>query len=76
MSTTLTLRAAPMAQAFSGAFSHAVALLASWLQPREETPAEAACRVRNLADQYRTTQPGLAADLRAAADRHNNFGEG
>ena len=67
--------AEPIGRTAAGAYAHAVALLASWLRPRTESPAEAAARLRSLADQYRN-QPSYAADLRAAADRHNNFGEG
>ena len=67
--------AAPIGRAAATAYAHLVALLASWMRPRQESPAEAAARLRRLADQYRS-QPSYAADLRAAADRHNNFGEG
>jgi hypothetical protein len=66
--------AAPIGRA-AAAYGHLVALLSSWMRPRQESPAEAAARLRSLADQYRS-QPSYAADLRAAADRHNNFGEG
>jgi hypothetical protein len=44
------------------------------MRPHEESPAEAAARLRSLADLY-ADNPSQAADLRAAADRHNNFGE-
>jgi hypothetical protein len=68
--------AEPIGRAAAAAYTHGVALLASWLRPRQESPAEAAARLRSLANQYHHSQPGFAADLRAAADRHNNFGEG
>ena len=73
--TTAPRLAAPIGRAIAEAFASIVAHLASWLRPREESPAEAAARLRSLAKQYHS-QPGFAADLRAAADRHNNFGEG
>jgi len=67
--------AQPIGRAAATVYAHGVALLASWMRPRQESPAEAAARLRSLANQYHS-QPGFAADLRAAADRHNNFGEG
>jgi len=66
--------ARPIGRAVAGAYASIVSVLASWLRPREESPAEAAARLRTLADLYRDN-PSHAADLRAAADRHNNFGE-
>ena len=38
------------------------------MRPRQESPAEAATRLRTLAEQYEAQQPSFAADLRAAAD--------
>ena len=67
--------AEPIGRALAGACGYAMALLSSWMRPREQSPAEAAAQLRRLADLYRT-QPSYAADLRAAADRHDNFGEG
>ena len=74
-STTITLQGTPrtasprLAQPIGRAVAGAVALLAAWMRPRAESPAEAASRLRSLANQY-ITQPSFAADLRAAADRH------
>ena len=45
------------------------ATVSTWLRPRPLTRAEEAARLRELAAQY-DSQPGFAADLRAAADRH------
>ncbi|WP_372528901.1 hypothetical protein [Piscinibacter sp.] len=67
--------AEPVGRALAGAYGHVMALLSSWMRPRDPSPAEAAAQLRRLADLYRT-QPSYAADLRAAADRHDNFGEG
>ncbi|HUG22794.1 hypothetical protein [Piscinibacter sp.] len=69
-------RTAPrLAAPIGKAVASVLATLSSWLQPRAESPAEAAERLRSLANQY-SSQPSFAADLRAAADRHDNFGEG
>ncbi|HMC14586.1 MAG TPA: hypothetical protein VKI18_03075 [Albitalea sp.] len=72
--TTPPRLAAPIGRAVAQAYGSIVAQLASWLRPRTESPAEAAARLRALADQYRDN-PSHAADLRAAADRHDNFGQ-
>jgi len=75
MSNTVTLQyalrtAAPrLAQPIGRTIAAAVASLAAWMRPREESPSEAASRLRSLANQY-VSQPSFAADLRAAADRH------
>ena len=75
MSTTVTLQStlrttAPrLAQPIGQAFASVVATVAAWMRPREESPAESAARLRALANQYHS-QPSFAADLRAAADRH------
>jgi len=75
MSTTVTLQSslrtsAPrLAQPIGSAIAGAVAAVAAWMRPRNESPAEAAARLRALANQY-SSQPSFAADLRAAADRH------
>jgi hypothetical protein len=66
--------ARPIGSSAAALYGHVVAQLASWMRPQDESPAEAAARLRTLADQYRDN-PSHAADLRAAADRHNNFGE-
>ena len=75
MSTTVALpssvrTSAPrLAQPIGRAVAGVIATLAAWMRPREESPAEAASRLRSLANLY-ITQPSFAADLRAAADRH------
>ena len=75
MSNTVTSQfalrsAAPrLAQPIGRSIAAAVATVASWMRPRAESPAEAANRLRSMADQY-SSQPSFAADLRAAADRH------
>lgn len=75
--TTITLQGTPrthvprLAQPIGRAIAGGIALLASWMRPRSESPAEAAARLRNLANTY-ITQPSFAADLRAAADRHEH----
>ena len=75
MSTTVTLQStlrtsAPrLAQPIGSVIAGAVAAVAAWMRPRNESPAEAAARLRALANQY-GSQPSFAADLRAAADRH------
>ena len=80
MNLAFTLQASPRANAprlarpIGRAAASAVALLASWMRPREESPAEAAARLRRIADAY-VSQPGFAADLRAAADRHEQANE-
>ena len=64
----------PIGNAVASAYGYVVAQLAGWMRPHEESPAEAAARLRTLADLYRDN-PSHAADLRAAADRHNDFGD-
>ena len=59
-----------LAQPIGRAVALLVAAAASWMRPRQESPAEAAARLRSLASQYDARQPSFAADLRAAADRH------
>lgn len=76
MNTALTLQAAfrrtapRVAQPIAEAAASLVAFLAAWMRPRQESPAESAARLRTLANQYQSSQPSFAADLRAAADRH------
>lgn len=41
--------------------------------PRGKSPAQEAQAVRELAWSYRQTDPGFAADLAAAADRHEQL---
>ncbi len=75
MSTTVTLQNTPrrnaprLARPIAEAAAALIALVAGWLRPRPQTPAEAAAELRRLANQFHT-QPSFAADLRAAADRH------
>ena len=75
MSSTITVQAAVrrsaprLAQPIAEGVAWLLQKLSSWTQPHTESPAEAAARVRRLADQY-LSQPSFAADLRAAADRH------
>jgi len=40
---------------------------------RQLSPSDEACRVRELALSYLKTDPGFAADLFAAADRHEQI---
>ena len=81
MTSTVTIQGRPSstppryADAIGRGAARLLTTLSSWLRPRPEHPAVAAERLRRLADRYRS-QPSFAADLRAAADRHNNFGEG
>jgi hypothetical protein len=75
--TTISLQGSPrppmprLAQPIGRAVAGAIALLAAWMRPRNESPAEAAARLRQMASQY-VAQPSFAADLRAAADRHEH----
>jgi hypothetical protein len=75
MSTTVSLpsslrTSAPrLAEPIGRVVAGVVASLAAWMRPSQESPAEAASRLRALANQYHS-QPSFAADLRAAADRH------
>jgi hypothetical protein len=73
--TTPPRFARPIGSTIADAYGYVVAHVAAWLRPHQESPAEAAARLRTLANLY-SDNPSLAADLRAAADRHNNFGEG
>lgn len=47
-----------------------VAAMARSAAPRARTPGQEAQEVRELARTYRQSDPGFAADLAAAADRH------
>jgi|GEM_PF-6280206 len=75
MSNTVTLQfslrtvAPRIAHPIGRSVASAVAALASWMRPSAESPSEAAARLRSMANQY-SSQPSFAADLRAAADRH------
>jgi len=75
MSSTITLHtslrtSAPrLAQPIGRIVATLVARLADWMRPRQQTPSEAAAELRLMANQF-SSQPSFAADLRAAADRH------
>ena len=56
--------ARPIAEAAAAVYTRVVRLLS-----RRPSRAEEAARLRELAAEYES-QPGFAADLRAAADRH------
>jgi hypothetical protein len=43
--------------------------LAAWRRPRRSEASQAAAELRSMAMRYES-QPSFAADLRAAADRH------
>lgn len=43
--------------------------------PRQPTPAEEAAGVREMAHRLQATDPGFAADLMVAADRHELLDE-
>ena len=51
----------------------ALADLGRSAKPRGKSPAQEAQDVRELAWSYRETDPGFAADLAAAADRHEQL---
>jgi hypothetical protein len=65
--------AALLAGALSNGYGFIVAQLASLMRPQAESPAEAATRLRALAQRYAGLQPSYAADLRAAADRADSI---
>jgi hypothetical protein len=67
-----TFAAPRAAQPIGSAAAAAIAWLTDWLRPRDESPAEAAQRLRRMANEYQC-QPGFAADLLAAADRHEQI---
>jgi hypothetical protein len=59
-------------QPLGRAIATVLATVAAWARPRQQTPVEAAAELRRLAAQY-ASQPSFAADLRAAADRHEQL---
>jgi hypothetical protein len=61
----------PIGSAVASAYGFIVAQLAGLMRPHAESPAEAAARLRTLADQY-SNSPSHAADLRAVADRYSS----
>jgi len=70
---TTSRRSAPrLAQPIGRAVGAVLATLADWVRPRQQTPIEAAAELRRMAAQY-VSQPSFAADLRAAADRHEQL---
>jgi hypothetical protein len=78
MSTTISLpsslrTSAPrLASPIGRLVGRAVAAITAWTQSQPATPSEAAAELRRMASQY-GSQPSFAADLRAAADRHEQL---
>jgi len=72
LQTTQRTSAPRLAQPIGRAFGNLLSALTAWAQPRQQTPSEAAADLRRLAGQY-ASQPSFAADLRAAADRHEQL---
>jgi hypothetical protein len=72
LQTTLRTSAPRLAQPIGRAAAALWAALADWVRPHQQTPIEAAAELRRLAAQY-GSQPSFAADLRAAADRHEQL---
>ena len=78
--STITLqaiatRSAPrLARPIAEAAASVYASVSGWLRRRPLSRFEEAARLRELAAEY-DSQPGFAADLRAAADRHCNGSE-
>ncbi|MEP7282646.1 MAG: hypothetical protein ABI696_11765 [Rubrivivax sp.] len=79
IATTTSSRAGPRAGAVLG---HAATQLRRWLvgvptvrPPAPRTRVEEACEVRALARQVNDQDPRFAADLDAAADRHERLPE-
>jgi len=69
------LRPAPgiatlIAASISRAYAYVTALLGDSMRPSAESPAEAAARLRAYAHSVSSREPAFAADLYAAADRH------
>jgi hypothetical protein len=62
--------AGPIGLILGSGYAYIAAAIASVLRPRSESPADAALRLRRYANQFSSSMPGLAADLYAAADRH------
>jgi hypothetical protein len=69
MSSTLSLRTPHLPQPLAALLSSAAARVSAWMRPRPASPVEAAAYLRALANRF-DDQPDFAADLRAAADRH------
>ncbi len=76
--STLKITGAPHATALRGAHWAAALFVPAWralaqlfsAAPRALSPAEEAAEVREMARRLAATDPGFAADLMAAADRH------
>jgi hypothetical protein len=74
--TSVTVNVATKVQSPRGAMWAAQAAaamlraIAKWGAPRVQAPMVEAAQVRALARQYLSSDPGFAADLFAAADRH------
>jgi hypothetical protein len=66
-------RGAMIAAAFFVSLWQAVAGLGRKLQPAPPTPQQEAQKVRELATSYLRTEPSFAAELFAAADRHERL---
>lgn len=66
-------RGAIVAAAFFVGLWQAVASLGRKLQPTPPTPEQEAQKVRELATSYLRTDPSFAAELFAAADRHERL---
>jgi hypothetical protein len=63
-----------LAQPVAEAAAALIAKVSAWLRPRPLTRAEEAAELRRLALQFHS-QPSFAADLIAAADRHDSQSE-
>jgi hypothetical protein len=80
--TTVTVNVAAKIQAPRGAIwaaraaSALLRAIAHWAAPRApaSAPMAEAAHVRELARWYQDADPGFAADLSAAADRHESTG--
>jgi hypothetical protein len=80
--TTLKVFGVPAVMPQRGARWAAAAFVAVWqgiarlfaAAPRSQSRAEEAAEVREMARRLQATDPGFAADLIAAADRHEDGG--
>lgn len=66
-------RGARLAAASFLAISSGMAALWRSARPRATSPQQDVRKVRELARSYRASDPGFAADLSAAADRHEQL---
>jgi hypothetical protein len=84
--TTVSVYAHALARTPRGSLWAANAALSAWgwlsrlfgrqTQSTAPSPTEEAAAVRALACEFMTSDPGFAADLFAAADRHESLHEG